>query len=823
MRMRTIYIGLLMIMLFPCTTLAFSVRAEVDRNAISINESLTLKIVFEDGDGEVDISPITDFQVLSRSSSSNISILNGNYTKTISTIFRLLPLKQGVLTIPSLQVSHKKKIYHTQKITVEVGNASKHSTDAKDIFAEAVLSNDILYTGQQGIYRFRLYSAVQYSNARLQQPSFQGFNAKEVGKRKNYSKVINGRNYDVIEINYVIIPENPGNIEIEPAMVSCDVRVRGNRSSSVDPFFSNDFFSFGRTEQRRLATEPLSVKVSSLPGYQGKIPFSGLVGEFSLKGELDRQTLKTGESATLTVTVSGVGNLMDAQMPEILIPDAFKTYDDEPVDEIALSAKGYSGTRIFKKAIVPVTSGKYTIDPFVFVYYDTTMNQYRKLSTSPITLNVEDAEEHIQSVEENDLTPSGIQRREKKEVAFTGRDILALKEGPEVLVHKKTMPLSVFTILFFLPCILFYLVKSFLIFGRKEPSSSVMLVKKARLNMARAEKKGIDRKDFLRFLHGALTFSVLSRKKNPAQSVTPVEVREILLDTGVKEEVVSQAAELLGYIESVRYGSRNVDEIPRKELLEKLRMILKHIVVFVFICSTALSFPAQTKADDSGTLFLKALSDYRAGNFMKSASAFEKVAENGISNGHLFYNIGNAWLKAGDIGRAVLWYERAKRIIPLDPDLRFNLDYAKGLVQDKRDAAGVDWVGIFFFWKDYLPPGYVSFTAVFLSVVFFAYASIRTLQKKKIFTVAGVLVAGVLILSGATAFYDYYDANKRDVAVITAGKTSVRAGLSDVSTELFVLHSGTIVHIDSRKNGFLKIVFSRDKMGWIPETDAELI
>ena len=87
-----------------------------------------------------------------------------------------------------------------------------------------------------------------------------------------------------------------------------------------DPFFGQN-----RLERRVIRTEPLSVTVKPLPPFDGKGQFSGLVGAFQIQSQVDKTTLNVGESATLSVTVSGTGNIMDAAAPEIAIPDAFKT------------------------------------------------------------------------------------------------------------------------------------------------------------------------------------------------------------------------------------------------------------------------------------------------------------------------------------------------------------------------------------------------------------------------------------------------------------------------------------------------------------------
>jgi len=70
--------------------------------------------------------------------------------------------------------------------------------------------------------------------------------------------------------------------------------------------------------------------------------------------------------------------------------------------------------------------------------------------------------------------------------------------------------------------------------------------------------------------------------------------------------------------------------------------------------------------------------------YHKAAMRFERIAHEGqVRNGKLYYNIGNAYFRMGDIGRAVLYYRRAALLIPNDENLHQNLNYAKSKCVDK--------------------------------------------------------------------------------------------------------------------------------------------
>ncbi|SLM30538.1 conserved membrane hypothetical protein [Desulfamplus magnetovallimortis] len=862
---------LLICLLMPLNLFAFSVTAQVDRNRISINDSVVLKVVFNDGEGEVDTSVIKDFRIIGRSSSSNISIVNGKYSKSITAIYQLLPKRQGKLLIPPLKIVHEKNIYTTNPITIEVLAGNVTSGASKDIFVEAGISDTSLFIGQQAVYQLRLYSAVRYSNAALQQPSFKGFTAKEAGSRKNYQETINGRVYNVIAINYVLIPEVAGEMEIEPAVITCEVAVKGRgRDPFDDPFFSNNFFSFGRTEPRRVATLPISVKVEPLPPYtDSNVLFSGVVGKIDVSAELDRSHIKVGESVTLTITLSGEGNLMDAPVPDITLGSELKVYEDSPVEEIELTPDGYVGKKVFKKAIVPLKQGTYSVEPVDLSFFSVEDRQYKVVTTSPLTIDVEPEDinsgiagnsngnnfsDSINSSMEDKFS-SGL-AMERKSVEFTGKDILSLKEDNDVWRSKKRLPISIFVMLFFLPCLLFYFVKMLSLFFKKEISVSTALNRKTDDYLAHAKKMlvfqqkesaGDNRRsvadgndnggDFFKALHGAIVAKVLSRVGTRGESLTFSEVEKILIDTGAPSDLSDNVNSLIAEIESARYGGKDNDNEYRAVLYMRTLKIVQMLGIAIVISLSSLLLSqgvlfaeepvkiidSTLSEDECGRYFFEGVDAYKQGRYDDAAEKFSSIARSGVDNPYLYYNIGNAFLKAGKTGHAILWYERAKKEEPLDPDLRFNLEYAKGFVKDKLEPTGFDISGIFFFWKGYLPAEGLKYFAIILSFGFFVYSTLRTLRGKRILTLAGKFLFVLWILAGSTVFYDYYSSNAKGQAVIIAPEVSVRSGTSSDATELFVLHAGTRVKVSKIRDGYLKIHFSKDKIGWVSSEDAEVI
>jgi len=248
--------------------------------------------------------------------------------------------------------------------------------------------------------------------------------------------------------------------------------------------------------------------------------------------------------------------------------------------------------------------------------------------------------------------------------------------------------------------------------------------------------------------------------------------------------------------------------------------VFKHILLFVMLvlCSARI-----TGASETARTFLDGIKDYKENRYAEAAAAFSKIADEGIKNGKLFYNLGNAYLKSGDIGNAMLWYERALKLLPHDPDLRFNYEYTQSLTKDEKGDKEFPIVRILFFWKYLLSQTQVQWAAIIFNLIFWSLVTVRVLRRKNRFQTLGHVILALGLIFTLTAVYNDYEANFIKEAVILPARVSIRSGLTDDATELFVLHAGTKVKIDKEKDDYIRIAFSDGKIGWIKKSDAGVI
>ncbi|MBL7181353.1 MAG: protein BatD [Desulfobacterales bacterium] len=455
--MKKISLAILFMLAFPVWVQAADVKAFVDRTHVGMGESINLTVTTSGSDADIDISEIRDFTVVSRGTSTSVQIVNGRMSRQVSYNYMLVPLREGRLVIPPLTAVSDGRSLQTQAIVVQVSKQTPADSGRNDLFVRSQISEQNPFEGQQIIYTFRLYTAIRLANAKFQKPEFTGFTAKEAGDTKTYQTGVNGREYTVSEISYVLVPLKPGKATIAPGTFRCDtVRSRNRRPRSFfDSFFDDPFLGQAELEPKILTTEAFTVDIRPLPAYHGDVKFSGLVGKFELQAELEKTQINVGDSTTLTLAIAGTGNIMDAVPPEVAVPDAFKVYSDNPEEHITVNESGFSGKKIFRTALVAVRPGVYTIPAVRIRYFDVSKGEYKTVSTRlfSLTANPLAEKENIKV-----FSAPAVQEQpalKKKRVEFTGHDILPLKEELDALISRRSMQLPRFILLLAAPVLLY--------------------------------------------------------------------------------------------------------------------------------------------------------------------------------------------------------------------------------------------------------------------------------------------------------------------------------------------------------------------------------
>jgi len=125
------------------------------------------------------------------------------------------------------------------------------------------------------------------------------------------------------------------------------------------------------------------------------------------------------------------------------------------------------------------------------------------------------------------------------------------------------------------------------------------------------------------------------------------------------------------------------------------------IAILLFGTFLILTPESRSQPNGWGEHFFRANQACKEGRFQDAVDEYERLIHAGHENGHIYYNLGNAYFRLERIGYAILNYERARAMIPRDADLNFNLRYARDQIQDAIEEPQ-DLMMMAFFWMESL-------------------------------------------------------------------------------------------------------------------------
>jgi len=554
-----------------------AITAIVDRDRIALDEYIVLKLSVEGTREEPAPVEVPNFTIRSRGSSSQISIVNGAMSAKIEYTYLLYPQKTGVFTIGPFSLKHRGRSIRSNTISVTVTQTEQQPAQGAEIFVTALIDNDHPFLHQHIVCTFQFWRSVQVANANLtDQPSFEGFVSEDLGKPVEYQKVVNGRSYTVTEIKKALFPVTAGVLEITPFTLQCDVVVsKGGRRRGLlqDPFFNDPFFGFTETAPKTLRTAPIQVTVRSLPLDGRPADFKNLVGTYSLSASLSKPSVAVGESTTLTLTLSGTGNIKN--LPGIEMPpvDNLKMYDDKPSFEQKTIHGKIGGTLTVKKALVPLAAGNIRIPPVVLHYFDPDEGTYKQMATEPLQLTVAPAAAEQTAVVAAPRPAASV----KQDIAVLGRDIMPIHTAPEAL-RRPAFRLRAMSaaILFCLPIALF----AVLLLARRLRAASPDDARATRARKAfdafKTELRALKpnpRQDASQFYQRASkTFRDFIGDKLgiPGAAMTARELHSVLREAGADDTVAAEASRLLESFDTAIFGSVSHDPAAMKQAYASL-------------------------------------------------------------------------------------------------------------------------------------------------------------------------------------------------------------------------------------------------------------
>jgi len=229
-------------------------------------------------------------------------------------------------------------------------------------------------------------------------------------------------------------------------------------------------------------------------------------------------------------------------------------------------------------------------------------------------------------------------------------------------------------------------------------------------------------------------------------------------------------------------------------------------------------FAAAAEHPDS--LFAQGNRLYAAGDYEGAATRYETLVNDGYAEAAVYYNLGNAHFKLNNLASSILYYEKARKLAPGDPDIRKNLAFVNLGITDRIQPLPeffIDswWRGLLFSASltTWSAIAVVCWLVAFGLLIVYLYTWKPRLKRAAFYS--GVATAALALLLLMVAYSQHRMRIDDDSAIVFSSQATVRSAPSDSEKTLFVIHEGTKVEIMERVADWLRVSLPNGHEGWI--------
>ena len=229
------------------------------------------------------------------------------------------------------------------------------------------------------------------------------------------------------------------------------------------------------------------------------------------------------------------------------------------------------------------------------------------------------------------------------------------------------------------------------------------------------------------------------------------------------------------------------------------------------------------KAPEPAELWVNGNAAYEAGDFETAVSLYREMDGMGVENGHLHYNLGNAHLRAGELGPAVAAYRRSLRLLPRDEDALANLAFARRSARDEiAPPEPPALLRTLLFWHYSLAPAEVLRSVVLVSAAFWIVLALRLYRRSSevLRWSAVCLLVVALALGGSLVAHAAF---APAIAVVLPQEIDLHAAAGEGSVVRFRLHAGTEVQVIEQLPEWIRIELPDGQRGWSRRDYVEIV
>ena len=557
--------------------------ASVSKNKLGLNQRVKIQFTInKQGADNFQAPNFKNFQIVSGPSQSiSQSWVNGSASFSQSYNYIIKPLKKGEFLIPAASIKLNNKTLTSKPVKVIVLDPVEIPKDPNDpnyiaqqnVHLVAEISKSSPYVGE-GIYvEYRLYVSQNISVrdfSYTDSPQYNGFWNQDIKIRglTTQNGTYNGEQYRYVVLQKaLLIPTKSGKLTIDPIEMDIVIGVPTGRGD----FFGNPIV---KNITKSFASAKKFIRSKELPIEGKPESFNGAVGDFNFIVSSSKNILKSNETATVSVKVTGNGNLKLFELPEIKTPSELEVFTPEQKEKINVTSRGIRGSVTKNYTIVPQFKGKYKIPSTEFSYFDLKEKKYVRLTSEDIFVDVLEGKELV--------TDSDLASNSKKDIVATGANFRYIQTSSTFsLANESGFYTSKFYYLILILPLLFIPI-GIVIAKRNDARNNDVLGNKlrkadrlAKKYLSEAKKQLGTKEAFYVALEKALHNYLKAKLRIETSDISKEKITELLKRKSVNESTIRSFIEVFNSCDMARYSPVSVVEM--KDDYEKSRLVITQI------------------------------------------------------------------------------------------------------------------------------------------------------------------------------------------------------------------------------------------------------
>lgn len=557
--------------------------ASVSKNKLGLNQRVKIQFTInKQGADNFQAPNFKNFQIVSGPSQSiSQSWVNGNASFSQSYNYIIKPLKKGEFLIPSASIKLNNKILTSKAVKVIVLDPVEIPKDPNDpnyiaqqnVHLVAEISKSSPYVGE-GIYvEYRLYVSQNISVrdfSYTDSPQYNGFWNQDIKIRglTTQNGTYNGEQYRYVVLQKaLLIPTKSGKLTIDPIEMDIVIGVPTGRGD----FFGNPIV---KNVTKSFASAKKFIRSKDLPIEGKPESFNGAVGDFNFIVSSSKNILKSNETATVSVKVTGNGNLKLFELPEIKTPSELEVFTPEQKEKINVTSRGIRGSVTKNYTVVPQFKGKYKVPSTEFSYFDLKEKKYVRLTSEDIFVDVLEGKELV--------TDSDLASNSKKDIVATGANFRYIQTSSTFsLANESGFYTSKFYYLILILPLLFIPI-GIVIAKRNDARNNDVLGNKlrkadrlAKKYLSEAKKQLGTKEAFYLALEKALHNYLKAKLRIETSDISKEKITELLKRKSVNESTIRSFIEVFNSCDMARYSPVSVVEM--KDDYEKSKLVITQI------------------------------------------------------------------------------------------------------------------------------------------------------------------------------------------------------------------------------------------------------